>query len=238
MDPEDPAAFLGSTSSSKTMADGSLRITIDLQPTDAIGAFTAFGSPGSPVAVARIQNQAAVEAGRPKAVKGPFGEYARALVLSGFFKAPPVWENLGGGDDEDYLEWLKTQKSAKSEKYGWYDNGQGFCVPAHYRRVNRGSGTGIKPQFSAIPLTNEEHQLQHQKGHDAIGTDGWWEAQCLKYAERWAYETLKKRLNYDSYTEIAPHRIVAWCRQRELENLLPRIFRDAESQEHQEASEA
>ena len=44
------AAFMGSTSSAKTMADGSLRVTIDLSPMDAIGAFTAFGSPGSPVA--------------------------------------------------------------------------------------------------------------------------------------------------------------------------------------------
>jgi hypothetical protein len=56
-DMEAKAAFLGATARAQTMADGSLRITIDLNPDDAIGAFTAFGSPGSPVAVARIQRK-------------------------------------------------------------------------------------------------------------------------------------------------------------------------------------
>jgi len=31
-------------------------------------------------------------------------------------------------------------------------------------------------------------------------------------------------MNYDSYTDMAPHRLVAWCSQRGLEDYLPFEF--------------
>ena len=232
---EAKAAFLGATARAQTMADGSLRITIDLNPDDAIGAFTAFGSPGSPVAVARIQSEVALEEGRPKTdkpAKGPFGEYAQKLVQSGFFKSPDVWEGIG--TDEEFLEWVRSQKSAKSGKFSMFVEGVGTCVAAHVRRVDLGSGTGIKPEFSAIPLTNDEHQLAHQKGDSAIGDDDWWRRKRIKYVEKWAYETLKRKMNYDSYTDMAPHRLVAWASQRELTQYLPLSYINAETEIHEE----
>ena len=233
------AAFLGSTARAQTMADGSLRVTVDLSPADAVGAFTAFGSPGSPVALARVKDEVAVEEGRPKAnkPKGPFGKFAQKLVQSHFFRSPDIWAGIG--TDEEYLNWVKCQPSAKSGEFSEYpDDGEPYCIPAHVRRVEYGSGTAIKPPYSAIPLTNDEHQLAHQKGDSAIGDEDWWAAQRIKYVEKWAYLTLKSKMGYDSYTDMAPHRLVAWAKQRELTHYLPLAYINAENEEHQEASEA
>lgn len=43
----------------KTMADGTLRLTIDIEPGDAQGAFMLFGQPGAPVVLARLTQEAA-----------------------------------------------------------------------------------------------------------------------------------------------------------------------------------
>lgn len=234
---EQKAAFLGSSAAAKTMADGSLRITVDLSPADAIGAFTAFGKPGSPVAIARISTEVALEEGRPKSVKGPYGEYAKKLVQSGFFRSPDVWEAVG--TDKLFLVWVRQQKSALSGEYSEiHDDGIGYCVPAHVRRVEHGSGTAIKPPYSAIPLTNEEHQLAHQKGDSAIGDEAWWDKMRIKYVSQWAYETLKHRMNYDSYTDMAPHRLVAWASQRELTQYLPLSYINAETEIHEETDDS
>lgn len=230
---------MGTTSSSKTMADGTLRVTIDLNPGDAVGAFTAFGAPGSAVAVARLTDTVAVEANRPgKPAKGPFGKYAQALVRSGFFRVPDVWENVG--TDEEYLEWVRKQKSACSgERDLDPDTGELYCVAAHVRHVEHGSGTAIKPSYSAIPLTDMEHRTAHQNGDSTIGPREWWDKERVKYVSQWAYETLKKNLNYESYTDIAPHKIRSWCEFRGLERYLPNEFyteaEDGEATESQAA---
>jgi hypothetical protein len=234
-----PAAFLGSSSSAKTMADGTLRITIDLAPGDAIGAFTAFGKPGSGVAIARISDQVAVEAERPKKVKGPYGEYAKYLVQSGFFRSPDVWANVGS--DKEYLEWVKQQPSAISGEFSeFHDTGEQYCIPAHIRRVQHGSGTAEKPPYCALPLTNAEHQQTHQHGDTSLRPEEWWDKQRIKYVSKWAYETLKRKMGYDSYTDMAPHRLVDWASQRGLTQYLPMAYINAEAETatHEEESEA
>jgi len=223
-DAEPQAAFMGSTSSAKTMADGSLRISIDLSPGDSIGAFTAFGSPGSAVALARLTNSAAIEEERPKvSPKGPYGNYARDLMKSGFFRAPAVW--AGCGTDAEYLDWVKHQPSALSGDFSeWHDDGEAYSIPAHVRRVENGSGTAIKPPYSAIPLTNEEHQRTHLHGDSAIGSETWWEQNRVKYVSDWAWTALKEKLGFESYTLIPPGRIVSWANLHQCEQYLPRIF--------------
>lgn len=224
MNEEDAAVFLGSTSSIRTMADGSLRVQIDFPPSDMVNAVRAFGAPGSPVFVGRSTTEVALETGRPK---GEYGELARALKLSGFFRTPKVWAAIGS--DEDYLDWLKNQKSALSNEYSWIDEqtGEGHCVPAHYRRVERGSGTGIKPAYSAIPLTHDEHQLQHNKGHDAIGTELWWEKKCIEHVAKWCWETLKLKFMYASWSEVPPETLYNWCQENNLGDYLPMEYRNA-----------
>ena len=165
MDEDLPAAFMGTSTRSQTMADGSLRITIDLSPKDAIGAFTAFGSPGSSVAIARLEDKVALEEMRPQAGKRQplYGKLAKELKLSGFFRTPAVWEAIG--TDDEYLAWVKRQPSAVTGVFSEYhDNGEGYSIPAHVRRVEHGAGTAIKPPYSAIPLTKNQHDDTHQHG--------------------------------------------------------------------------
>lgn len=235
-DDDEKAAFLGSTARAQTMADGSLRITIDLMPNDAVGAFTAFGSPGSPVAVARIQGEVALNETRPKPRKGPYGKFAKSLVASGFFKSPDVWKGIG--TDKAFLAWVRQQKSALSGVYGEYIDDVGFCVPAHVRRVDLGSGTAIKPEYAAIPLTDKEHKRAHQHGDSEIGDEDWWRRMRIKYVEKWAYEALKHQMGYDSYTDMPPSRLLEWAEARELTQYLPFAIINAEDEEHQETSEA
>lgn len=49
------AAIEFATVGTKTMADGTLRLTVDIEPRDALAAFTLFRSPGTAGAVAAIR---------------------------------------------------------------------------------------------------------------------------------------------------------------------------------------
>jgi len=241
IDSEEKAAFLGASSGAKTMADGTLRIQVDISPLDAIGAFIAFGAPGSPVAIARVTNEAALEADREDLVNGPvggaikmhgpYGEYAKTLKLSGFFRTPGVWVEIG--TDAQYLEWVRRQKSAISNEYSWkdMDTGENYCVPAHVRRVEHGSGTGIKPSYSAIPLTNDEHQQSHQHGDTNLRPEEWWDKMRIKYVSQWAWLTLKEQLGYESWSEVPPVELRDWALKHDVLRSLPnsyKIIHDAE----------
>lgn len=89
------------------------------------------------------------------------------------------------GTDEEYLEWLRTMPSATLGEYGEYVNGEGRNEAAHVRRVADGAGIAEKPPYSAIPLTAEEHNLQHQKGESVIAPKEWWEKQACIYLASW-----------------------------------------------------
>lgn len=36
------------------------------------------------------------------------------------------------------------------------------------RRINRGAGMGIKPKFSAVPMTDAQHQMQTDHGEARV----------------------------------------------------------------------
>lgn len=82
--------------------------------------------------------------------------------------------------DETYRKWIQRQPSCLSGTYSEYVNGEGRCVAAHVRRAS-GSGTGFKGDFACVPLTQEEHLLQHQHGEESLKPKGWWDAQVEKY---------------------------------------------------------
>lgn len=78
----DQAALMASTTTAKTMADGTLRVTVDFLPKDAKQAFALFGSPGTDVALALLTKSAAVAATAPQAVesKAPIGPLCKLAV--------------------------------------------------------------------------------------------------------------------------------------------------------------
>lgn len=71
-----------SSSSARTMADGTLRLTVDIEPRHSQAAFALFGAPGTPMALAALQcakaEPAALEA-VPLAAKG--GERAKWAAM-------------------------------------------------------------------------------------------------------------------------------------------------------------
>lgn len=60
----DLSAVMGASSTIRTLVDGSLKLSIDIEPRHAQAAFALFGAPGTPIALARITNEAAVEQDR------------------------------------------------------------------------------------------------------------------------------------------------------------------------------
>ena len=97
------SAVMGSTGTIKTLADGTFRVQIDIEPRFAQLAFSLFGSPGTPIALARITNEAAVEHDRkqqePEKPKG--GPLAK---LAG------MWCN-----DPDFWRWINRERSPSKQ---------------------------------------------------------------------------------------------------------------------------
>lgn len=62
--------------------------------------------------------------------------------------------------EKAFLAWIRTLPSCLS--------GNTPCVAAHIRRVSEGAGMGRKPRLFAVPMTNEEHQYQHNHGEMAV----------------------------------------------------------------------
>ena len=66
----------------RTMADGSLRIEVEVEPQDAQAAFALFGRPGAPMALAALAvGHAAVTEPEPEPVTQPDKPLARWLAL-------------------------------------------------------------------------------------------------------------------------------------------------------------
>lgn len=100
--------------------------------------------------------------------------------------------------DKDFQAWVRTQPSCISGSFSEWIDGQGRNEYCHVRRVSNGSGMGVKPPFSGVPMTHEEHAMQHQKGEAyllaayGIITDNaadWFEQKADEYLT--AYKKIK-----------------------------------------------
>lgn len=160
-----------------------------------------------------------------------YGQHARALMLSGFFKEPAVYMQVG--KDRDFLQWLKSQRCVVT--------GAETVDVAHVREIAAGAGVGIKPEYSAIPLSRQMHRhVQHQQGIVYLyrvahgkSTNLTWSDEDIKIARRWlqdkvrrhivgwAWETLRKQLGYESWSEVPPEKLRAWAHHHDVTELLP-----------------
>lgn len=153
-----------------------------------------------------------------------FGKMATKLYRNGFFYAPKVLESIGS--DKQYREWIQKQPSVFSGQFSEYVNGEGRNIAAHVRRSNE-SGTSYKAEYSCIPLTNAEHQLQHQKGEESLKPRDWFVRMKNELLIKWAKETLLKELgNYSGFKEVPPDIIREWARQHSCFNYLPSEYRE------------
>lgn len=65
----------------KTMADGSLRIEVEVEPNDAQAAFALFGRPGAPMAIAALVVGHAAKSNEPEPGKPKGGERAKWCAI-------------------------------------------------------------------------------------------------------------------------------------------------------------
>lgn len=225
------AVIPGTFKGYRSLADGTLSVRIDIEPRDVPDLHKSFGI-DVPVALARLTNAAANSPGGThplpdgavitEARVRNFGDQARELRLSGFFRAPAVWSALGS--DAIYQAWCREQNCAACGKEGGEQNP---IVFAHVRRVATGSGVGIKGDFAGIPLHDSEHRLQHQKGESAIAPPDQWDRWRIEHVQEWAWARIKHALGVDSMANCPPKAVLAWAQKNGVDNYLPAVYRDA-----------
>lgn len=118
--------------------------------------------------------------------------FFKELFRLGWFNNPRVLKAFGS--DIDYQDYIRTQPSCVS----------GACPVefAHVRRIENGSGMGIKPEYSGVPLTHEEHMQQHNEGESALGGREFFDKQLVKYRQAWIKSVIYEHFGVSSLSDI------------------------------------
>lgn len=210
----------------KEYEDGSLAVRVLIAPADKQTFMKLLPDVNLPIFIAG-ETLASAQRGLQEEMAQSYGEYAQKLMLhSDWMGNPKVWEQIG--TDAEYLEWCRNQKCAHCDKAPRWE--MDTFIPseaAHVRRVANGSGTAIKPPFSAIPLCHEDHANQHQHGEDAIGGKDKVDKMRLEHVKRWAWETMRQIFDVESMREANPADVLAWAQSHGIDRYLPASYRDA-----------
>lgn len=238
---EEASAVSATRRSYRELADGTIRLQIDIDPPQRKDFLRLFPEIGMPIALAPLPRDFEQLKPAPAPV-AKYGEHAKQLKLSGFFRMPMVWRAIG--TDEQFREWVQKQPSVISGKFSEYVNGEGRNVAAHIRRANE-SGTALKADYCCVPMTNAEHNLQHHKGEtEALLVHGsgtqlspeaakeWFEQQRVFQVERWAWLTLKAHLGVAHWNELHPGILCAWAKKKEVYEHLPHCYKNWNDDTH------
>lgn len=210
-------AISGTRRQVRELVDGTLEVKIHVDPRFKKAFHELFPEIDAPVAIAPLR--VGFEDDTPPAtsavpgVSGRYGEQARLLRLSSFFRTPVVWAAIG--TDAHYHAWVVQQPCCADGKH------EGDVVGAHVRRIANGSGTAIKPPYSEIPLCHAHHSAQHQRGESAIGGKEWCDKRRIEHVQQWAWETLKAQLGFESWADVPPARLAEWAVAQSVDNYLP-----------------
>lgn len=223
-------ALIGTTRSLRTLSDGTVRLQVDIEPMDALSAMQFFGSPNTPVALACLLPEVIVENQREKVAKESAGMAANSLHRIGFFKKIDVARAIG--PDKDFLVWVRKQPCVVTGVTREIE-------AAHVRRVSAGSGTGIKPEYNAIPLYYEVHREQHQSGEFAClqkfkkttewteeSARQWFQAKADEMREQWVKSRLYLIFNVSSMKDVDYKEFAQWAQKNQLETHLSQMVRE------------
>ena len=211
----DVAAIAGQLMSYRTLADGGLRITVDLPLTESEHFHQLFKEVHCQVAVAPMK-PVDLAAQQPE----DYGQYAKMLRLSIFFGIPEVWRATGS--DEQFLAFVRTQKCCARSGIPC----DGLIQAAHVWRQRDGFGKGIKGPYAACPLCVRHHGLQHSEGEGAIGGRAYMEQMAQECRRRWIWSEIKDDLGVASMRDAEPAKVFAWCQKKNIEQHLPAAFRE------------
>lgn len=211
------AAIAATSRRVRTLADGTLVLEVSIEPNDASDAFGLFGSPGTPVALARLTQEAAQERLQRETITSEYGHAYQILYRHGWFLNPRVAPALG--TDAEFLAWLCNQCCAFE-----CEDCAGQIVAAHVRRIANGAGIGIKPPFSAIPLCDGHHHIQHQQGESALGGADKFDRLWAGYLTQWIKERLYKRFGVGTLALVSPQDFINEMTRLGIADTLPREF--------------
>jgi hypothetical protein len=214
----DVAAIAGSLAAYKTLADGTLRITVDLPETETRHFHELFPAVHCEVAVAPMRP---TQLAASQTTKGQYGEQAKALRLSAFFTYVDVWKATGS--DAAFLEFVRKQKCAARSGIPC----SGPIQAAHVWRQKDGFGKGIKGDYAAIPLCDGHHRAQHNSGEDAIGGRAYMEQARHETVVDWIWATIKADIGVESMADAEPAMVRAWAQDHGVERYLPPVYREA-----------
>lgn len=230
------SATQGTVSKFQSLADGTLRLQIDIHQTDTAQALSLLCEVGRTVAVAALVDVQVPEPDELTAEGGPMqsmdvaatedecdnnaGKLMQSLYQAGWFHAPKVLKALG--KDAMFLQWVRQQPRC------WACDGPGLeeyaIVAAHYRKVASGAGTSIKPPYSAIPLCKLCHDKQHAHGYSVISPAGWWEEKVAKARQDWGHQRMRDIFETTSMTAVPAKWVVEWAVEHELTYLVPQEY--------------
>lgn len=207
------AAFIGSIGKLTPYKDGTMGFQVNIEPNDVMDAMALFRQAGTPVVIARPDDDVVVNEMRKETINKMQGDFARDLKLSSFFRSPEVWSELGS--DEKFLSWIRKQQCCNC--------GINYNIQAaHVRRIANGAGISIKPDYSAIPLCGECHSKQHQSGESALKIN--MDSERIKHVQNWAWQQLKSIMNVNSMKDLDPDILKEWCQERDLVKYLPKEY--------------
>jgi hypothetical protein len=154
---------------------------------------------------------------------------------SGFFQSPKVLRVLGV--DAEFLQWLRSQVCWHCSKQDRGEDGVFYVQAAHVRRINKGAGTSVKPQYSAIPLCSTCHGIQHAVGESGLAPSEWWESNAAKAREEWGHMKLRDVFATDSISaDVRVDDLWAWLHSKDLLNYVPAKVRRSVEQGQREAA--
>lgn len=210
-------AIAGQLMSYRTLADGSLRVTVDLPETETQHFHTLFPAVHCEVAVAPLRPTEMAAASQTT----DYGKLAQELRLSSFLTYLDVWRATG--TDAEFLAWVRTQKCVAR-------SGQpcdGLIQAAHVWRLKDDFGKGVKGDYAAVPLCAFHHQLHHQESEDAIGGREYMEQKRFATVTSWVWAVIKDDLHVASMRDAEPVKVLAWCQRRGIDRFLPDSYREA-----------
>lgn len=134
--------------------------------------------------------------------------------LRQILSSPEVWAALDRPTkkcpDPLFLKWLRGLPCAGcgNRSHEYLD-----VVPHHIRRVQWGSGTGIKPAHCALPLCQIPcHTLVETdpKGDRALAPESSWEFWRFFYPTKWAGERMLQVLKFKTWPDVPRDILLDW----------------------------
>lgn len=165
---EKPVAVTGVRRAFKEMADGTIRVAIDIDDGCKADFMRLFGEVDVPVAIARL----AVE----KDPAGP-NKLAQRLDAKRAWESPAIWQALCHSDKDraEYREWVAMEHPCMICRIE-----DDTRHPHHWRDFETGGGMSLKPaDHWCVPLCNEHH-MGGEGVHSFKGSSDQWLETMIK----------------------------------------------------------